>query len=201
MAVTHMHTVCCVLIATPPQDILLQPEAREGVAERIEAGYAEQGPVGAADHRAELRKAREEKKESRKNKQQAKRSSEEGQEQPPPPPKKAKAAAVPALFSGADIIAMAKRILAGMDKSAKGPSIEKNHGIKTKGEDGKRIHQVRHGNKALLQVVETQFGPKSLLIAHALLELHVLGFGKSDLEQGKKILLTQIRDESWKQIA
>ena len=44
---------------------MLRPQARPGVAQRIETAYAHQGVAGATEHKAELRKAREDATEKR----------------------------------------------------------------------------------------------------------------------------------------
>ena len=171
------------------QDRFLQPQARPGAAARIEAAYADQGPVGAAGHRAELRQAREDAKLKRKRK-----ASAPGQGQGT----KAKSNSARATgeskrrcsFDAVDtVVDMAKILLGNMDKRAKGPPIPKDHRIAVKTERGKRIFQVRCGAQVVCQVVEDTVGEKSQLLAQALVECHVLGFGKAELELGKRLTI------------
>ena len=205
---------------------MLRPQARPGVAQRIETAYARQGAVGATEHIAEVRKAREDAAQLRKEKRKSNAASKAAVKAPQGPAhKKAKrnptvekskarpsptsavvtilqtnhkpvqlhsaSAACRGIDSEETVLGMAKILLTLMDKSAQGQRNQRDHSIADRTERGCRFFQISYARKTLCQVTVKSLGrwaAKSELLAKGLVECHVLGFGKEQLELAKKRL-------------
>ena len=95
----------------------------------------------------------------------------------------------------ASATSLAKIMMRGMDKSAKGDINVGTYKIFPKKERNCRILQLKLDGKVLCQVVESQFGAGLAMAAVvALRECHKLGYPKSQLELGKKFAVKTLRE-------
>ena len=98
------------------------------------------------------------------------------------------------VVSIASITALAKTMMRGMDKSAKGDMNVGTYKIFPK-KERKPILQLKLDGNVLLQVVESQFDAGLAMAAVvALRECHKLGYPKSQLELGKKFAVKTLRE-------
>ena len=213
------------------------PREIPGLAQHILETQGEEGPVGAAEHRAHVKQAAELKKGKRtvgnttttttittttttttatisittttnKKKNKKKKAKQAGKktkkaekavkktEKAEKAEKGSKAAdAKPTdAVSIASATALAKIMMRGMDKSAKGDMNVGTYKIFPK-KERKPILQLKLDGNVLCQVVESQFGAGLAMAAVvALRECHKLGYPKSQLELGKKFAVKTLRE-------
>ena len=200
------------------------PREIPGLAQHILETQGEEGPVGAAEHRAHVKQAAELKKGKRtvgntttttttittttNNMNMKKKAKQAGKktkkaekavkktEKAEKAEKGSKAAdAKPTdAVSIASATALAKIMMRGMDKSAKGDMNVGTYKILPK-KERKPILQLKLDGNVLLQVVESQFGAGLAMAAVvALRECHKLGYPKSQLELGKKFAVKALRE-------
>ena len=97
--------------------------------------------------------------------------------------------------------ALAKIMMRGMDKSAKGDMNVGTYKIFPK-KERKPILQLKLDGNVLCQVVESQFGAGLAMAAVvALRECHKLGYPKSQLELGKKFAVKTLRETGGSDVA
>ena len=212
----------------------MTPREIPGLAQHVLETQGEEGPVGAAEHRAHVKQAAELKKgqhmvgnttttiiittttstatisttstnnDNKKAKQAGKKTKKAEKavkktkkaEKAEKAEKGSKAAdAKPTgVVSIASATALAKIMMRGMDKSAKGDMNVGTYKIFPK-KERKPILQLKLDGKVLCQVVESQFGAGLAMAAVvALRECHKLGYPKSQLELGKKFAVKTLRE-------
>jgi hypothetical protein len=219
----------------------MTPREIPGLAQHVLETQGEEGPVGAAEHRAHVKQAEELKKgkrmvgntttttiiiiitttttatistttttttnnnnnDNKKAKQAGKKTKKAEKavkktkkaEKAEKAEKAADAKPTAEDVSIASATSLAKIMMRGMDKSAKGDINVGTYKIFPKKERNCRILQLKLDGKVLCQVVESQFGAGLAMAAVvALRECHKLGYPKSQLELGKKFAVKTLRE-------